>query len=344
MATAYASQSNVFVPSHSEESGRLIVDYIRNKDEFAINNYCKTIEVKKPTGYYLNITPTQAARVVSTSLSEWRWPDGMDAPRGNDNHKEFEYLQYATQRYAPAFSIGDMIVDHASWDILEMYSKMVIQQMMTGLSLQAATELTTSGNYSNTDTATNAGGGKFDVGTVTAPYFKKGLLKAAQAIHKATFGAVKPGDLVIVMSPACATLVSASQEVHSYLKESVDARKVLEGDFLKNSLWGLPPSIYGFPIVIEDAVYSADNKGSATTTPAYVLPSDKIALIARPGGLVGNYGAPDFSFLQKFTLEEFTLETKKDTDNRLTRGRCVSNYQLKSVAPAAGYLFTSATG
>jgi hypothetical protein len=41
-----------------------------------------------------------------------------------------------------------------------------------------------------------------------------------------------------------------------------------------------------------------------------------------------------------FMLEEMTVETRQDPDNRLTKGRVVEDYATVMTAPVSGFLFT----
>ena len=59
MAIAYPGGNNTFVKD-LDASGRLITEYSRNPDEFALNSYIQLSNVEKSAGYYLKITPEEA--------------------------------------------------------------------------------------------------------------------------------------------------------------------------------------------------------------------------------------------------------------------------------------------
>jgi hypothetical protein len=61
MAIAYPGGNNTFVKD-LDASGRLITEFSRNPDEFALNSYIQLSNVQKAAGYYLKITPEEAAR------------------------------------------------------------------------------------------------------------------------------------------------------------------------------------------------------------------------------------------------------------------------------------------
>ena len=62
-------------------------------------------------------------------------------------------------------------------------------------------------------------------------------------------------------------------------------------------------------IVVEGAVKVTSKKGAATKTTGYCMPSQAAVVLARPGGLMGMEGIPEFSTIQGFFYEEFTVET-----------------------------------
>lgn len=332
----YASGFNTFVPSF-EASGHLVVSFSRNPKSFALNRYVQIVPVTKSVGYFLNLTAAEAARVINTNLSDFIWPDGNAAPDGNWGLESFTFVKYSTSRYAYPFAMGRKAEEQADWNILAHHAAIKAQQAMTARTLQILTLATTTGNWgSHTDTATNLSGGKWDAGTPTAPYIKKSLNAAAHVIMKDTLGVVQPKDMVLVIAPNLATKMSESQEVHTYLKENPIALDVLKGNENVNAVWGLPPSIYGYPIVVEDTVRVSTHKD--TRTADYALSGDVALLVSRPGGLVGVEGTPSFSTLTVFAYEEMSVEQRDDPDNRRVMGRVVDDFASALTASAAGYL------
>ena len=103
----------------------------------------------------------------------------------------------------------------------------------------------------------------------------------------------------------------------------------------QNAIYGLPAKLYGFPLVVEKTRKVTTKKG-ATTTRSQVLAKATPFMVARPGGLVGVADAPNFSTLVNFALEEMTVETLRDQNNRRTMGRVVENLVYKLVAKASG--------
>ncbi len=190
-----------------------------------------------------------------------------------------------------------------------------------------------------TDTAssTTFGGGYWDLSAVTDLFIKKSLSAAAILILKATLSQVKPKDLVVVINPTAAKRMANSQEVHSYLKESPFALAQIRGDVpSQNGKYGLPDYLYGYRILIEETVKVTANKGATSpATRTFVCSDSDCYVLARVGAIEGKWGSPSFSAISTFMMEEMTVETKRDDDNRRTKGRVVENYGMKTTAPAA---------
>lgn len=337
MTAAYQSGTNTYVPSF-ETSGHLTVGFSRNPKTFPVNQYVTITPVTKDTGYFLKLTAQNAARILNTNLSEFVWPDAADAPTGTWNDESFQFALFGALRYAWPFQLGYLAEQQADWKMEAFYAAMVAQQAMTARTLIAQTLLATAGSYDtgHDDTATNWGGGKWDAGTSTAPYIKKSLLKMLRKMQVDTLGVVQAQDVVLVINPLVASGMAASAEIHDYVKSSPFVDKaIMDGSVAgKNASWGLPDSLYGIKVVVEDAVRVASAKG-ATLSADYIASSDEAYLLARPGELVGVAGGPSFSAVHFFMKEEMTVETKDDPDNRRKKGRVVEHYDCKVVASAA---------
>lgn len=343
----FPASHNVFVQDH-EASGKLVVDFSRNPSEFAVAKYTQIAPVKAVAGYYMEMTVEEAGRILNADLADFAWPDGQEAPSDWDGTESFRFRDFRTRRYKYGAQMGDLTIDQASWDIVAQHSAIKAQQAMTARTQLAVTALTTAGNYDSTHTSAVASisgnTGTWAASTTARQDIRRSLNHAANVIRKDTLGAVKPNQLMVVMSPGCAKEIAESQEIVDYIKGSPDAYAATKGELAdqnKNSAYGLPPKLYGYDIIIEDAVKVTSRKG-ATKATSFVLSDSTPFMCARIGGLEGLYGAPSFSTCTIFMLEEMTTETKKDADNRLTKIRVVENYAVVMTAPVSGFLFTSA--
>lgn len=349
MTAVYAAGNNTFVPDH-EASGKMVVDFSRNPDKFALNNYAQVVPTKKTTGLYLNMTVEEAGRLLSSEGEEFFWADGADAPNGVEGMESFEFLPYLCKRRAYAARIGDMAAEQASWDIIAKHSAIKAQQAMTTRTSSAVTAMVNTSNYpsANTATTTAAGGGTWDAATTANLFIKKSIDYAVNIIIQSTLGQVDQSDLVLVVNPTLAKEMAESQEMADYLKGSPAAlayiKGELAGDNKRNRRFGLPEMYAGVKIEVEDAVKVTSKKG-ATRATSYVMPSDKPCIVSRPGGLVGVAGAPSFSTLSVFVWEgnELLVETKYDSDNKRTVARVIDTFHAVVTAGAAGFVFTGAT-
>lgn len=343
MATAFPGGYNTFVPSF-DTTGKLVVAYSRNPKDFAINKWLTLIPVKRSVGYYLKLTAENAARILSSNVSDFLWADGNDTPSGEYNTESFEFKSFTTIRYAFPFRLGHKAIQQADWKVEAQHAAMAAQQAMTGRTINAAQLVLASANWAASHvaaTGTALAGAALNTGTATNQILKKALNAIGKKIQKDTLGVVRPKDLCVVLNPDLADALSRSAEIASYLVSSPFALAQVRGDSpSQNGLWGLPDALYGFPIVVEDAVQVAQRKG-ATAAPAYLFSTSSspnpLVVVARPGGLVSE-GSSAFSTVVQFLFEEMTVETKDDPDNRRTKGRVVEDYATVLASDISGYL------
>ena len=341
MATGFPSGTNTFIPSY-EASGKLLVSYSRNPKDFALNRYVQIRQAKKSLGYYLKLTPENAARILSTSVHDAVWHDGQDAPTGEWNTESHEFIPFSTIRYGFPFRLGYKAVDQADWQIKAVHAANAAQQCMTGRTLNVVTKLTTAANWPSTHTSASGTafiGGPLDAGTNFR--IKGALNKMAQQILKSTLGVIKPKDLHIVMSPVLADKLGRTTEIHEFVKSSPFAQAQIRGDSPSlNGIWGLPDVLYGFPVTVEDAVRVSSRKG-ATPASSFLFPDNTLLMVARPGALVSE-GSEAFSTAVLFMYEEMTVESKDDPDNRRHSGRVVDDYAAELVSTISGFYLVDA--
>lgn len=340
---AYPGQYNTWVPSF-EDSNRLLVDFSRNPRDFSLNKYVQIVPVKKSIGYYLQMTLEERMRILNSDLVNFRWPDGQDAPIGNEGSESFNFLQFTCQRYSYSFNLGDMAVEQAAWDISAQHLDIKAQQAMTARTQLAVTQLTTSGNYAAShvldQTAT-----PWSAATTANLYIKKAIDLMVQRILLDTGAVVRKNDLFLVVNPVTARIMAESQELVDYLKGSPTALAFVrgetdEGSKYSHALFGLPPTYAGVNIVVEDAV-KVTSKKAATLAQSFVLGNTDAYMVSRPGGLEGRYGGPSFSTISVFVYDkdDMAVEVRHDIDNRRTQGRVVDTLVPVITAPVSGGLF-----
>lgn len=341
MAAAYPSGFNTFVPSF-DASGHIVVAYSRNPKDFSVTQYTTITPVKRSIGYYLRITAEQAARMLQSNGADRIWADGQEAPHTNSRLESFNFVPFNTLRYVYDFALGYKTQEQADWKILASHAAISAQNAMTFRTQFALGVLTTSGNYDtgHVQTATAWGGGKWNAGTVSNPYIKRGLLAAAYKINQDTLGAVGPRDLILVMSPNTAQTIAATEELQDAFKQSSYTPQWYKGEEVKAGRWGLPEYLWGFKVIVEDCQMVTSTK-SSTKVIAPALADGTVLLLARPGGLTSMEGASSYSTGHFFSYEEMTVETKDDPDNRRTSSRLVDDFDFQVVAPSSGCVLTA---
>lgn len=345
MTASYPSAYNTFIRDH-DASNKMVIDYARNINAFAVNRYCQVVPVNKVAGYYLEMTIEEAGRIIDANLDFAVWHDGQPAPEGNEGLEGFEYKPFRTKRYTYAFNLGDLTIDQASWNILAQHASIKSRQAMTARTQLAITALTTAANYAAThvlNVPLIAGNtGNWAQSTTARQDIKRSLTAASEVILDDTLAAIELDDLILVISSAMAADLTQSQEFVDHVKGTPQALMQVKGELPGvNSMYGLPDKLYGFPIVVEKTRKVTSRKG-ATRAVSPILAKSTPLLVARPGGLVGVADAPNFSTCVVFAQEEMTVETLRDGPNRRTMGRVVENLAAYIVASASGVLFTAA--
>jgi hypothetical protein len=326
---------STFIPSTNDlATGALQVEFTRSVNSFALSRYAQLVPVTKMTGYYLRQDVSDNVRV--TDEKEFVWPLGNDAPTG-------DFIQYSTQRFAFPFYIPQETTAQAAWDVVAQHARSKAQLAMTRRTMQAATVLSTSGNWGNNYAAfcnssplSVGAGSKWDGSTEANGYIQKSIQTVMRLVSLSSGGAVSPNQLIMVISPTVAQTVSQSPEVKAYVKNYGAALSFLQGSDTF-SRWGIPPTLFGLgDVVVDDSVKVTSKKGAASLTSSYVL-GNGAYFVSRPGGLVGVEGSTSFSTLQIFAYEDMTVEQFSDPRNRRLEGRVIDNSAAALVAPVGGF-------
>jgi hypothetical protein len=351
MATVpvFPGAAAVFVKTF-DASGRLTADYSRNVRDFAINKYCQIQPVTKIAGYWRQSTVEEEGRVLNSDLSDRMWADGAPRPDFYGEAESSQFNQYLCKRYAWGVTLGDLTIDQADWTISEEYSVKKAQQAMTGRTQLGVTALTTVANWTtnasthtidvttiNDSSGTNTG--KWSASTTTRQDVKRSLNYGANIILLDTLSAINVNDLILTMSPNCARGLAQTQEIVDHIKGSPDALAQVRGELPgENAIFGLPEKLYGFPIVVEKTAKVTSRKG-ATRSASYVFPDSTPAMVARPGSLIGLFGAPSFATIAFFMFEEMSTEVLHEPINRRTVISIVENYDVQIISYLSGFLF-----
>jgi hypothetical protein len=180
------------------------------------------------------------------------------------------------------------------------------------------------------------------VSTTARSDIKRSLDYAVETIINSSLGTVKPEDLQLVVSLKAARMMSESQEIIDYMKGSYVAEQRIRGEG-RNVEFVLPSELYGLPVIVEKTVKVTNNK-NATRAASQAMTYTAPFITARPGGIQGVEGVPQFSTCTVFIYsgDDMTVEQMRDDKNRRTMGRVVDHYDVVMTSSVTGFLFTSA--
>lgn len=345
MATTFAAAgaTNGYIP---QATGQCIA-FVKKPEEFNINKWAQLTPVPQPTGLYSRLDRDNGVRI--SNIDQYVWADGADAPSGQYFTSRFTVSEFRTQRHAVPWQLGGQAVENADlWNPKLVHMKEAVSLLMTLRTKRVYAKAEDTANWAgNTASATTLGGGKWDVGTSTAPYFAKGILGAAIAINLGTNGKVKINQLRAIINPNDAVKLGNSPEIRDYLKGSVHARMMLEDPFnAVNSMWGLPHYYQGVELIVDDTpwvteVMNDTTTQEATTNRVYAKASDSIIIVARPGSLESELSTLSYSTIQIFYYRKVGLMQVKgeyDGYNEKWRGLVADQTGEYVTAPMSGYL------
>jgi len=343
---ALPGANNTYIKSH-DATGKLIIGFSRNPKDFPLNRYIQIKEVKKSTGFYLEVTAEEAGRLAGSNLSEFVWPDGADRPRRNAGLEQHRFRDYHTERFDFDFTLGYKAMEQADWDVRTMGESTKAQQAMTARTFGVHSVLSNENNWDAAHVASvdaiGENQGSWELSTTQRGDIKRSINYGRNVIRTATLSKIKQKkDMVLVMNPVTAQRIGESQELRDYIKGSEDAFKEVVQEEGRYSEYGLPNKLYGVDVEIEDTVMVTSARGAATVVRADVMADGIVYMLSRPGGIVAPaYGGPSFSTCTLLVYEEMTVETLDDKNNRRTDGHIVDDYSPVLTAPASGFKFNA---
>lgn len=340
MAIIYPNgQASTVIPLF-ELSGNLMVAYGRNQKDFQVNRYSRTTAVKSTVGNYLRFNPKDLVR-LPTLPQRPHWAPGTPRPTSVAT-LGYEVVPFRTQRENFGTTLDKRSVDVASFPVMKTHTAALGQRAMTYLAYRVCTALSTSGNFdaSHVFSATTAGGGFLSGGTTADPRIMQAFNYAARIIQQDTFGAVRYGQLSVLMNHNTALRLAQTRELREYVMQQEGAYKQIRMDGEFNGVYGLPAKLYNYNVVVEDAFYNPYNQANASEAGTVVFPDNTIVMFLADGDLEQPEGASSFSTCHRFAYEEFTLETKDDTWNRYVEMSAVLDFDVQIVAPPTGCIIT----
>lgn len=355
MATAsttahHPGPGNVYIPGSGNPgaTGQLQVEFSRNPDRFAFNQYVQVVPVAKDSGYYPVLNSMDAVRLVNEEDN--LWPDGDDAPVGRTRRHLWQ--KWTCERSAYPFTLGNRTVELSDWDVVAAHARTSATLAMTARTYSGVQVMLTAGNWPSAnksatiDALLSDSGNSWTSSSTSQKYIEKSFHAVVEAILKATGGAVRPGDICCVIGPDIAHAMRETAELGAYIVNHESTIPAWEQTGIFNA-YGIPPIMFGVHMVVEDAVYAGNREGYSSDTGSFMMGNEAV-FCSRPGGLVGaevsgNNAAPSFSTITCFVSEDFTAETETDSWNRKTKGRVVDNRDIVLSATASGYHINDVT-
>lgn len=339
----------VFVP---KATSILQVEFSRTPTSFKLSEYMQIIPGQPVAGLYAELSSTDPVTIVDQNANLWQ--DGHERPTGRK--RPLRWRQWRSERRSYPYTLGNLIVDQASFDVVAAHARGEAARAMTDRTIDAKDVLTTTANWPAANKAATiaallgAAGSWTIAASEASQFIKQSFNKVKQSVAQQTGGVVSPSQLQLVINPITAGKMALAEEIRVYLKNHSDAMAALRGNdraILDN--WGLPPILYGIEIVVEDAVVQTSQREiDGTGTVGYAFPSDQAVFISRIGGLIGGgtvngNAAPSFTTLTGFFHEELAVETDVDTWNRVTRGAVTDTRDIVLTAPNSGFLISDVT-
>lgn len=367
---AFPSATNLFIPNWVD-SGRITVGFSRNPLMFPYNRYISYGYSQKNRGFYLQWTQQAQARVPDVDAFLWAYNQDRPVPA---NPEAFNYKEFTLTRRDYAYGNDRDTISQADFNLMQVQRETHAQLAATARAKRIITEMTTTANWASAayiggndmsidhySTATAAGGGKFDVGTSTNPYFMAGVDYALDKISLDTNGALtsQPGRMCLVMNPTTARKIAKSAEMKDFLKGSPYALPSITGDIFVQKNYGLPPTFQECEIIVDNSVYVSSEVG-APVVRSYIVPDGYVVMMYRPDALDGVYGEKPFSSLTVFyragsgtssagqgrsidnTGIDLTVLEFEDLRNNRWEGHITEETDEILTSPQSGWLFTDA--
>lgn len=341
-AFRFVSGYNGFIPQATGQ----VINYIRQPNEFPLNDYVQLVESPSTTGIYYEVDHDQPVRLAPDGKA-MAWADGAERPQPMLN-LGFRAIQFFTERYDLGFALGNQALRLNTWKAFEQEMQATASIMMTWRTNQVINALQTVTNWATTNygdaNTVNGGAGFLDQASddPSSPNYnaiRKAITQMLVTIRLQTNGKVRARDLVLVMNPDQARKLANTAEIANYLKFGPFAKDQLSATVEE----GLPNPLYGLKVVIEDSPILTDLQTAGqtgySTSRGFIKDSSSLIVCSRPGGLDGAYGARSFSTVQLFWFEnQMSVWSYSDPRNLREEGHVVDQYTVVTPASVAGYL------
>lgn len=297
-ATSKSESSHSVSNPIPELQSSLKKDFSRNEKDFAVNKYCQIVP-------------------VSQALGVW-WQQQLQ-------HSTWMEIGFKCLRR----SYTDTVLDDAG--VMERSARSIAQKAMAFRVISVINCLTDPTQYHNSHAMNVARhsafckNGDWKESTTARMTINSHLDHAIERIIVDGQHAVKAKELMLVMNPATAASISASQEIQAAIRE---------GKCGEVNSDGVPCSIYGLDVVTEDTVVVISQRGLGVT-PGFAMPNGSVLLLHRSSDLVGVEGDRSFSTVSIQVVEDDEMRVSIEGGKvSVSDSICVT-----MTSPVNGFLF-----
>ena len=332
MAGTFPQAENTIIPLF-ENSAHLTVSYARNPKSFSLNKYSAQRSVPSTIGTFLKLDPKDAHRIPNDA----RWAPGTVRPQEPANKQGFTTDTFFAKRYTYPVLLDGLSIDLANFDVTKVHTSKLAEQAMLNRTKQALGVYLAEANYDADQivTAATAGGGFLNAGNTANPYLQTALQYGAEIIEGKT-GLVLPGQISVLISHKTARKLGRSRELREFQMQSPQASGLITGEDAKlYGQYGIPPTLFGFPVVIENAFANTGTKDHATLDVNSFIDStldNALYLFVREGDLMKSEHDLAVSSWTQFTYEDLKAEARQDVWNRLTEFAVTDHFDAKITA------------
>ncbi len=365
-----------------EAHNRLLIGFALDEDAVALNQWATVVGVDKPIAYYPVFNSSDFVRLKDRTGNDRRWQDSAERPTAMQGVR-FTNQQFELERYGESSFVGNMAEEWSDiGSLITLNQDQLASRALVWRSVVAGAVITDPTKYFTTATPSSrdnyfatwaamttalTGAGKpyaagyfgtgLYTGTIAVPVFKRWLGHCAQQIRLRTNGKVKISQLLCLANPRTFAQLAATEEMHAYVAQQAGSLAVLKGEnpeFVE-PVYGLPQPTYQVRMVGDataitlgppldqsaaDILAGVSDYGNQE----YVIPDNFIAVLTRPGSVVGMRGSTGFSSVVLFQNKKRALKPTTFPDVRSERVETAIEdmFTVDHVAPDCSFAVGSA--
>lgn len=365
-----------------EAHNRILIGFALDEDAVALNQWATVVGVDNPVAYYPVFNSSDFTRIKDRSGNDRLWQDSAERPTAMQGVR-FTNKKFELERYGESTFVGNLAEEYSQIGSLitlnqdQLASRALVwRSVVAGAVITDPTKYFTSAtpgifdNYFATwaafATALSGAGKPYPAGwfgtglytgTIASPVFKRFLGHTSREIRRRTNGRVKISQLLFLANPNTFGKLAATEEMHAYIATQAGSLAVLKGESPEfvEPVYGLPQPTYQFRMVGDATTITlgAPLDQSAADIAAgisdygnqiYVLPDDFIAVLTRPGSVVGMRGSTGFSSVVVFQNKKRALKPTTFPDIRSERVEVAMEdmFTVDLVAPDCSFAIGSA--